>query len=216
MIDLTKILIKGQSVYSPLFGYGIVNSVGSAHINVLSKTITTFDRYGRYDDNGECVLFPDHLTKQWLKPGDIIISTSDSIVCVDSVSPDGNISAWVLKDNEWKINSVSFDRFATTCEQDAFEKMLKNYNMTLENLGHGVEHYTYLNCPFDLEPFDKVLVRDNETSKWKCAFLSHYDKSSMLPFKTTTMSYRCCIPYNDETKHLIGHSSEAPSKYVIW
>lgn len=61
-----------------------------------------------------------------------------------------------------------------------------------------------------------VLVRDGSENKWKCAIYSHFDERSMLPFKTTTLSYRYCIPFNDETKHLEGTTNEAPSKYIIW
>ena len=61
-----------------------------------------------------------------------------------------------------------------------------------------------------------VLVRDGSENKWKCAVYSHFDERSMLPFKTTTLSYRYCIPFNDETKHLKETTNEAPSKYIIW
>ena len=61
-----------------------------------------------------------------------------------------------------------------------------------------------------------VLVRDGSENKWKCAIYSHFDERSMLPFKTTTLSYRYCIPFNNETKHLKGTTNKAPSKYIIW
>ena len=28
--------------------------------------------------------------------------------------------------------------------------------------------------------------------------------------------YDQCIPYNDETKHLIGTTDDAPEKYKVW
>ena len=28
--------------------------------------------------------------------------------------------------------------------------------------------------------------------------------------------YKCCIPYNDETKHLLGTTEEAPDYYKYW
>ena len=29
-------------------------------------------------------------------------------------------------------------------------------------------------------------------------------------------TYRCCIPYNEETKHLVGTTDEAPEYYRYW
>lgn len=67
-----------------------------------------------------------------------------------------------------------------------------------------------------IQPGSTVLVRDGSAYKWKCAVYSHFNERSMLPFKTTTLSYRYCIPFNDETKHLEGTTNEAPSKYITW
>lgn len=69
---------------------------------------------------------------------------------------------------------------------------------------------------FRLQPLSTILVRDGSENKWKRAIYSHFDERSILPFKTTTMSYRYGIPYNDETKHLEGTTNEALSKYIIW
>ena len=33
---------------------------------------------------------------------------------------------------------------------------------------------------------------------------------------TSCKSYDKCIPYNDETKHLLGTSEEAPEYYRYW
>ena len=64
--------------------------------------------------------------------------------------------------------------------------------------------------PKTLQPFDKVLVRDADICRWNCAFFSY--KSEYL-YLTTDGSYKYCIPYNDDTKHLVGTSNEAPEYY---
>lgn len=68
-----------------------------------------------------------------------------------------------------------------------------------------------------LKPFDKVLVRDYNRSYWNTDFYSHYRKDMPL------YSYRCignhysqCIPYNDETKHLVGTNKDCPEYYKTW
>ncbi|WP_294533368.1 hypothetical protein [uncultured Bacteroides sp.] len=58
-------------------------------------------------------------------------------------------------------------------------------------------------CEF--EPFQKVLVRDDCKSRWRCALFNFYDrrKETSYPFVCIGSSFRYCIPYNDQTKHLL-------------
>ena len=77
----------------------------------------------------------------------------------------------------------------------------------------------YKNEKFDpktLQPFDKVLVRDDEILKWKVDFYSHKDESKEYPDVCIDNTYSYCIPYNDETKHLVGTADEAPEFYKYW
>lgn len=69
--------------------------------------------------------------------------------------------------------------------------------------------------PKTLKPFDKVLVRNFIISKWRCEHFSYFDNGELNPYMTTT-SYPFCIPYNDETKHLVGTTKEAPPYYKYW
>ena len=74
--------------------------------------------------------------------------------------------------------------------------------------------------PKTLMAFDKVLVRLTKDCIWNATFFSHYDKEvnwGCYPCVTTSCkSYDKCIPYNDETKHLLGTSEEAPEYYRYW
>ena len=74
--------------------------------------------------------------------------------------------------------------------------------------------------PKTLQPFDRVLVRLTKDCIWNATFFSHYDKEvnwGCYPCVTTSCkSYDKCIPYNDETKHLLGTSEEAPEYYRYW
>ena len=36
------------------------------------------------------------------------------------------------------------------------------------------------------------------------------------PYNTASGNYAWCIPYNDETKHLVGTNDEAPDFYKYW
>ena len=70
--------------------------------------------------------------------------------------------------------------------------------------------------PKTLQPFDRVLVRDNEILKWKVDFYSHKDESKVYPDVCIDNTYVYCIPYNDDTKHLVGTTDEAPEYYKYW
>lgn len=70
--------------------------------------------------------------------------------------------------------------------------------------------------PNTLKPFDKVLVRDKNFENWNCGFFSHKDVSSAYPYRCIGTLCICCIPYNDDTKHLLGTKEEAPDFYRYW
>lgn len=77
----------------------------------------------------------------------------------------------------------------------------------------------YKNEKFDpktLQPFDKVLVRD-EGEYWDCDFFSYKSNIEIRkPYVTIACCYDFCIPYNDDTKHLVGTTDEAPEFYRYW
>ena len=74
--------------------------------------------------------------------------------------------------------------------------------------------------PKTLQPFDKVLVRDYDPCVcWRCSFYSHtWEHENIARYRYAAMadSYACCIPYNNDTKHLVGTTDEAPEFYRYW
>ena len=64
-----------------------------------------------------------------------------------------------------------------------------------------------------LQPFDKVLVRDSNNLSWRCHFLSHRSGDRVYCLGT---SWSQMIPYNDETKHLVGTTDMPDKKYIWW
>ena len=77
----------------------------------------------------------------------------------------------------------------------------------------------YKNEKFDpktLKPFDKVLVSDEHHTRWRCNFFSHIVDKLHYKYFTSDSCYKFCIPYNDDTKHLVGATDEAPEYYRYW
>ena len=74
--------------------------------------------------------------------------------------------------------------------------------------------------PKTLQPYMRVLVRDSYKSQWKCEFYSHERKNEKSTFKYvvtgSSLANVYCIPYNDDTKHLVGTNEEAPEYYRYW
>lgn len=70
--------------------------------------------------------------------------------------------------------------------------------------------------PKTLHPFDRVLARYNSDDMWKVDFYSHKGVSRTYPYRCIGSPYSYCIPYNDDTKHLIGTKDEAPEYYRYW
>lgn len=68
-----------------------------------------------------------------------------------------------------------------------------------------------------LKLMDKVLVRNSDDNKWRCALYSYtIDGNEVNKYVTIDCSYnyhRYCIPYNEDTQHLTGTTDEAPEFY---
>ena len=69
--------------------------------------------------------------------------------------------------------------------------------------------------PKILKPFDRVICK-NGLDKWHCDFFSSYMHEDICPYVCISGSYMYCIPYNDDTKHLVGTTEEASDLYRYW
>ena len=66
--------------------------------------------------------------------------------------------------------------------------------------------------PSTLKPFDNVLVRDGDDEYWRCGSFSCMLGNIVL----CEIRWNQGIPYNDETKDLVGTCNEAPDYYKWW
>ena len=76
----------------------------------------------------------------------------------------------------------------------------------------------YNNEKFDpktLQPFDKVLARINKNGFWCCELFSFIEDDTNL-IKCCRAYYQYCVPYNDDTKHLVGTIEEVSEYYRYW
>ena len=113
-------------------------------------------------------------------------------------------------------NRISFDvldttirdrniHFATDSEKqqlfDAIEKDGKAWDAEKKQI-------VDLKPKCEFKPFDKVLGRNEKDDVWEAELFSHYREESQYPFRCIGFSRKYCIPYNEETAHLLGTTDE--------
>lgn len=64
------------------------------------------------------------------------------------------------------------------------------------------------------KPFEPVLVRDFDDADWYPASYRCYDSSSAYPHICDNFRWKQCIPYNEETAHLINTSMSPEQKTI--
>lgn len=69
--------------------------------------------------------------------------------------------------------------------------------------------------PKTLKPFDKVLVRDYSSDTWTIDLFS-YKNDNEKDIRVLSYWWQQCIPYNEETKHLLGTKEDCPDYYKWW
>lgn len=228
-IDLTKILKncpKGTKFYSSIYGDLYYESI---YISSSASTIYFTDhssrsivsgeyllieyrRNGRiYPLKGECTLFPSKEQRDWSK-------FTAPWYNKESIKPKFKVGDKIRhketnKDDVYEISKVYDDSYGIV----GFNWMIY---MKYQDQYELVPNKFY---PKNLIPFDKVLVRDSRlvsdspSSWWRCqifSFISEEDKD--YPYVCIGESYSYCIPYNDDTKHLVGTNKEEPEYYRYW
>ena len=193
--EILKNVPKGTKLYSPIFGDVILNKVSKFNIEVLdtANNIQHFIYTGLYDINGECMLFPSRENRDWskfgVKPASLKFKVGDSIH--KSGYPRYTIKA--IEEDRYRMKNGFFLRFVDQNEWEIAKFDIKK-----------------------LKPFDKVLVRDVDTDYWKAGIYSHYAGICEYRYVCVANLYRQCIPYNDETKHLVGTVKDCPEYYKTW
>ena len=92
------------------------------------------------------------------------------------------------------------------------EKQQLFYALAKENKRWNPDTKQFEDLPkkCEFKPFQKVLAKFDEDCEWVPDFFYHYDKSdSEMPYVCIANGRAIeCIPYNEETKHLLGTTDE--------
>lgn len=227
LVELLKDCPKGTKLYSPMFGYVFLSAVKTNKIEITIqdddkvKNTTSVKVNGYFNSNfsdGECMLFPSKDQRDWnvwkaeqkkkhqYQVGDYITLSKNQLSAYFDKIIDSDFGVFkIIGKNETQFTAHYVDA------------------ETIQPICIGIDFLeTIPFCKVDkfdpkwLKPFDKVLCRHLDKDKWKAHFFSHIDTDDReYPFYAT-FAYRYCIPYNLETKHLVGTTEKAPEFYINW
>lgn len=68
--------------------------------------------------------------------------------------------------------------------------------------------------PKTLQPFDKLLVRPHSCAHWRPDFYAFKINATVRTIGGCDS--RMCIPYNNDTKYLVGTTQDCPKYYKWW
>lgn len=203
LIEILKGAPMGTKLYSPLFGECDLHEVRDDEIQVESDMgYFTFHKRGNiYSNRGECLLFPARDNRDWstFKLEKEVIQVGDYIKEKDS----DNVFKIKQHDGTFVVlERVLADLLERKMRADCLDRYVK------------VEKFD----PKWLKPFDRVLVRDNTTDLWFASLFSYSINEDEEEYPYTMCDgnpYNYCIPFNEETKSLVGTSNEEPEFYRI-
>lgn len=218
----------GTKLYSTIWGeveFLGINSINNIMLNAFDgKHIIYPD--GKYTEKGEVILFPSKENKDWnsiikFKKGDIICSRCfpNLLAVFNHYRSDGVIvySALLYSDDELKIKvdtglgSQSRVRLTDEVGQKRMIEALSKVGYIIDSYGNVVPKRFNIK---ELKPFDKVLVRDVNSGKWRIGTYSFYDEKNK--FFVCECYWEQCVPYNEDTKHLLGTDQDCPEYYKNW
>ena len=96
-------------------------------------------------------------------------------------------------------------RLATEEEKKQFFSALANKGKAWDAVKKEVVD---LKPKYEFKPFDKVLGRNEKGDVWEAELFSHYREKSQYPFCCIGFNRKYCIPYNEETAHLLGTTDD--------
>ena len=197
---------KDTPLYSMAHGEVKLHEVANEMIAVYfgeGSTIVYFSNNGHLGNNtdGECLLWPSKDCRDWSQfkqSQQTQFSNGDHILWRNN---DGNEFFGVFdRYTEDGQGVVVLLRGETITDWDVYIKDLTK----LEKFDHKL-----------LKTGDEVLVRDrNDHCEWMYSPFSHIAFEDGTPyFIASCSSWQMCVPYNRETKHLIGTCNDAPMFY---
>lgn len=177
-------------------------------------------RYDSYENNSKDLMLeiPEYTT---FKDGDILTYWPNEnrwCIFIYKCNDIGLMHNYVTYDCDSKGNNIlNFGKssyISTLCKKSTEEEKQKLIDALKASKEPKAKEYLKrffgieLKQEYEFKPFDKVMVRDAD-GVWFADIFSHYSNSSECKYKTAGGgSWEFCIPYNEETAHLLGTTED--------
>lgn len=223
--EILRDMPEGTKLYSPLFGKCKLREVSNDKEYQISvyiggeQAFRTFTKDGCYFSNIEgsgCVLFPSSKMRCWdkfFKRGDIVYNPHSQMYAVFECWANDDYTEFNTTINYYDDHTFGEEEVCTTdCFVKATDKQRVEFIEAAEKHYGGkynpetlqVEPVKVAEPKCSFKPFDKVLVRCNEDSVWRCELFSHYNTfNKQCPYVCLSSVYKYCIPY-EGNQHLLG------------
>lgn len=224
--EILRDIPKGTKLYSPIFGkvtleccedsdgrYPIKTTVSDTSSESFTPQGTYFEGF----EGAEITLFPSRNMRDWtkfFKRGDVVRNPHNGMMAV--------FDGWVNDDytefnttHNYYTSGIPCGK-EEVCDTECFVKASDDYKANfiavVEEYYGGkynpetlqVEPVKVVKPKCSFKPFDKVLVRCNEDSVWRCELFSHYNTfNKQCPYVCLSSVYKYCIPY-EGNQHLLG------------
>ena len=220
--EILKDYPKGTKLYSPLVGNVTLESINNYSTDAIIEikvhnSYYCFYKTGTYYNHtgAECLLFPSSEMRDWtkfFKRGDVVWSkTSGMYVIFEGWANDDytefNTTINCYKDSP--LFSTEMVCYTNNCVKVSDEERVK-FIADIEKHYRGKYNPDTLQVEsvkpeYPFKPFDKVLVRNDPNQKWTIDMFSYYNREDNdYPYICVGNHYCYCIPYTEQTAHLIG------------
>ena len=204
-----------EKLIEPKFKVGdqIVKKNGISNSYIVNSVSSIYYGLRTPDGTGIDVLIVDE-QDEWdvisrnFNYGDIIAKDERELVPVPKFKVGDRIKR-KTHDIKYRIINVENDAYFV-------ERCTDNFTCHM-SFKYVDDEYELVPNKFDistLTPFDKVLVRNDNSCVWKCNFYSHY---SQYPYHYICVDtgYKQCIPYK-YNEHLLGTTNNCDEYYKTW
>lgn len=129
------------------------------------------------------------------KEGDVVIDKNNNLYLVSSIDSGFIYTKITLYANgKLDINNNFIGYFNSTVTLASKEEKNKLLSILVKE-GYKYDKEGHKLVKQEFKPFDKVLVRDNDTESWNADIYLDYIKSNPCPYRCTKANYGRCIPY---------------------
>ena len=227
-INITEILRnkpKGTKLYSPVCGKVVFDKIerdlghDTIFVTTPAQTHYTFMEDGKYERNGECLLFPSKFMRDWSKfaweEGDVLVCKKPFTTVLfagfaneeyteinTAYSYEGDTKEY------YRENIYPTEGFFKVGEGDKLRFIAYLEKEYKGKLNLGTLEVEDIKPKWTPKPFDKVVARAYLDYVWKADFFSNYsingEKCTISGIHVLDSDNSLVLPYNDETAKLIG------------